>query len=47
MIFLTYATLKQGNDRNEEWFKRWTEELNRKPVDRTQNACKWDLEKEA
>ena len=47
MIFLTYATFKQGNDRNEEWFKRWTEELNRKPVDRTKNACKWDLEKEA
>ena len=47
MIFLTYATFKQGNDRNEEWFKRWEEEINRKPVDRTKNACKWDLEKEA
>ena len=47
MIFLTYATFKQGNDRNEAWFKRWEEELNRKPTDRTKNACKWDLEKEA
>ena len=47
MIFLTYATFTQGNDRNEEWFKRLEEELNRKPTDRTKNACKWDLEKEA
>lgn len=47
VIFFTYATFKEGNDRNEEWFKRWQEELNRKPVDITKNTCKWDLEKEA
>lgn len=27
VIFLTYATFKQGNDRNEEWFKRWQSEI--------------------
>ena len=47
VIFFTYATFKEGNDRNEKWFQRWQEELNRKPVDTTKNVCKWDLEKEA
>jgi len=47
MIFATYATFKQGNDRQEEWFKRWETELAQSNIDRTKNACKWDLEKEA
>ena len=44
---MTYATFKQGNDRQEEWFKRWQAELSHNDIDRTKNACKWDLEKEA
>ena len=46
-IYATYATFKQGNDRQEEWFKRWETELAQSNIDRTKNACKWDLEKEA
>lgn len=46
-IFLTYATFKEGNDRQEKWFKRWEAEIARANADRTKNACQWDLEKEA
>jgi len=49
VIFFTYATFKEGNERNEGWFKSWQEEINKKEyfTDTTKNTCKWDLEKEA
>jgi len=27
VIFFTYATFKEGNDRNEKWFKNWQSEI--------------------
>ena len=49
VIFFTYATFKEGNERNEKWFATWQEEINKKEyfTDITKNTCKWDLEKEA
>ena len=49
VIFFTYATFKEGNERNEKWFATWQEEINKKEyfTDTTKNTCKWDLEKEA
>ena len=49
VIFFTYATFKEGNERNEAWFKSWQEDINKKEyfTDTTKNTCKWDLEKEA
>ena len=50
-IFVTYATFKDAEKDGYIWFQNWNKAYTLskayKGKDKTKNACKWDLEKEA